>query len=172
MGNKLYESENTKNSLQDEKKELQGVIVELQESINYMKEHYDMEVFEKDQILIDKVQSMEDQLKELVVKYKAKSNENTELKKQIELLEVEKLKGYSINWEQDDRINIVRSKLAGIIKKLMNDLNMVEEFKSKFDKNDSKNFDLFVSVLEYIGKEEQTIENVFVHESVNLCKKS
>lgn len=169
---KLYESENSKTNLQNEKKELQIVIHEQQESINFMKEHYDTEVFEKDQILIDKVQSMEDQLKELVVKYKTKSKENSELKKQIELLEVEKLKGFCVNWDQDDRINIVRSKLAGIIKKLMNDLNLVEEFKVKFDEIDNETFDTFVNTLEHIGKEEQMIENVFVHESVSLCKKS
>jgi hypothetical protein len=53
----------------------------------------------------------------------------------VEILEVEKLKGFK-NWDREDRIDLVRNKLRGIVKKLRGDLELIGHYEEVLDQGD------------------------------------
>lgn len=89
----------------------------------------------------------------------------------MEILEVEKLKGFK-NWDREDRIDLVRNKLRGIVKKLRGDLELIGNYEEVLDQGDRDIVVRFGDKIEGILEENLKYENSFVHDAVGLCKQS
>ena len=81
------------------------------------------------------------------------------------------MKGFK-NWDKEDRIDLVRSKLRGIAKKLRADLELIGNYENLLSDSDRDLVLRFGDKIDAILEENLKYENIFVHDAVGLCKQS
>ena len=89
----------------------------------------------------------------------------------MEEIETEKLKGFE-NWEKEDKINQLRSKIQGQLNKVEHETELLTDAEELLGLKDRTQSQKFEDHLDCLIRDKAKIESGFVNDAVEFCKRA